>query len=1069
MQTSTSTRILRVAGGIALFLAFVIGAYGQGITTSAINGLVTDKQGKPIAGATVTIVHDESGTTAATTTRPNGQYNISGLRPGGPYTLTVASPQFTSETVKDINLELGDSTVQDVSLGTEVVTMEKFTVSSDRDITFGAGKIGTSTSLSSAEIAEVPTVRRDIQDIAQLDSRLYLGSLDQGGQLSAQGQNFRYNSFLIDGVQSVDTFGLNSNGFSSLKSPIPLDAIQSFSVDLSPYDVRRAGFTGALLNAVIKSGTNQFHGSARFEYTGQNMRAKNPVSGAHETFRETTPVFTFSGPIIKDKLFFFLAYEEFKRTSAPPQAIFIPDPTVLAAIVAKAKSYGYEPGDLIANNTANQRTTIAKLDWNIVENQRLSVTYRRNYGKTTSFANYTGSTSTSLSNYWFTQPRNTDSYTAQLFSQWTPNFRTEATASYTKFDGSPANNGTPFPQVQVQGVKGTRLDTGATITNGAVYFGTESSRQLNQIKTKEAQGKFSGEYSIGDHTITAGVEEVATTYNNAYVQFTDGYYTFASPATWDAGTPPNYYQLAKAYPGFSINDAIANWRYDAYGAFVQDTWHAGALTLLGGLRMDYPYIGDKPPVAAGFSTAGFTRDNGQPITRNDTTNSGNWTVSPRLGFVYNLPAVRKTQFRGGIGLFQGKSPAVWISNAYSNAGSVANVTATSAQLPSITFNKDVNNQPVPAGTLPTPNINITDPKLIQPAVWKTNLAVDHKLPFGDLTLTIEGYYIKTYEALQTEFLNYQVATTGPTTMPDGRIRYAGTIFSSGSASTAGRRHTPGFADVLYLTNTNKGDGRGVTVSVERPFRNKWSWGASWTHGRATEVTPMTSSVALSNYQYRASFNPNEDTASISNTNIKDRVVARLTRQLNLIRNAPTTVSFVYQWRTGHPYSWVFRGDANGDGFTYNDLLYVPTGPDDPAVRWTSTAERDSFFAFVNASSLKKYMGTHAPRNSETSPGAETLDIKLTQEIPVFRRMKLEVYANLLNIGNMLNSKWGLVDEYPYSYRRNVAGATYDAAGNGGKGQWIYTFNSGTLDGVPVTANDTPISRWQVQAGILLRF
>ncbi|HVU35446.1 MAG TPA: TonB-dependent receptor [Opitutaceae bacterium] len=1067
-RTSLLTRA--VAGLCLLGILFASSVFGQGVTTSAINGTVTDKQGKPLAGATVTIVHEESGTTDTTTTRSNGQYNVSGLRPGGPYKVTVNAAGLAPDTRQGITLGLGESQTVDFSVGSDIVQMEKFTVTSEHDTTFGSGKMGTSTTLSATDIAEVPTVRRDIQDIANLDSRLFLGSLDQGGQLSAEGQNFRYNSFLIDGVQAVDTFGLNSNGFSSLRTPIPLDAIQSFSVDLAPYDVRRAGFTGALLNAVIKSGTNQFHGSARFEYTGQNMRAKNPVNGAHETFKETTPTYTFSGPILKDKLFFFLCYENFQRKSAPPQANFIPDPTQLAAVVARAKALGYDAGNLVANNTANQRTTIAKIDWNIMEGQRLSVTYRRNYGQVAVFGNYTNSTATSLSNYWYTQPRNTDSYTAQLFSQWTPNFRTEATVSYTKFDGSPKNNGPAFPQVQIGGLTGTRLDTGTTITNGAIYLGTESSRQLNAIKTKETQGRFNAEYSIGNHTITTGLEDISTRYNNAFVQYTDGYYTFSSLAAWEAGTPPAAFQLAKAYPGFSINDAIANWRYDAYAAYAQDNWRpSDALTLLAGLRLDYPYIGQKPPVAAGFSTAGFTLDNGQAVTRNDTTNSGNWTLAPRVGFVYKVPHVRRTQFRGGIGLFQGKNPAVWISNAYSNAGAVANVTATSGQLSSITFSPDVNNQPVPAGTLPTPNINITDPKLAQPSLWKANLALDHRLPFGNLTFTAEVYFNKVDEALNTEFLNYKLPTSGPTTAPDGRILYAGTPTSGTFASVSGRRRIASFADVYYLTNTSKGDAHGVTLSVERPFIDNWSWSFSWTHAHATEVSPMTSSVAGSNYSGRAVFNPNEDVASISNTNIKDRVVAQIARRFDWIRNAPTTVSVVYQVRTGHPYSWIFRGDANGDGFTFNDLLYVPTGPNDPRVAWAKPAERDAFFAFVNSTDLKNYMGGHAPRNSETSPSVQTFDVKITQDLPIFRRLKAQLYLNIINLGNLLNSKWGLVDEVPFSYKRAVAGATYNAAGDGGKGQWNYTFNSGTLDGVPTVANDFPVSRWQVQAGVLLRF
>jgi hypothetical protein len=1087
MNTILTTKCvapLRFLRAAFLFIGFALApaVFGQGLTSAEITGTVSDAQGKPLAGTTVTALHEPSGTVATTTTRANGQYNLSNLRVGGPYTVTAKAPGLALQPAKGIFIEPGDSTTRNFGLNSDVVQLEKFTVGADRDTTFGNGKMGTGTNLTDEEIANnIASVRRNVQDLAVTDSRLALMSLDQGGQLSAQGQNFRFNSFTVDGVQAADPFGLNSNGFSSLRSPIPLDAIQSFSVDLAPYDVRRAGATGAYLNAVIKSGTNNFHGSAYYEYTNQDWRDKNPVTFLKETFKERTFGATVGGPIIKDKLFFFIAYEDFRREAAPPQANFIPNATDLAAVVARAKGLGYDTGDLSANNLASQKSTIGKIDWNISANHRLTVTYRRVYGQDVAFPSYTGSTTTSLSNYWYAQPRNTDSYTAQLFSQWTPDFRTEVDLSYTKYDGSPQNNGKPFPQVQVQSIGGTRLDTGATITNGAIFFGTESSRQLNAITSKETNGKVSGEYSLGDHNLTFGVEDISTKYVNAFIQYTDGYYTFANIANWIAGTPPSAFQLAKPYPGFTVNDAVARWRYDAYAGFIQDSWHPNSqLTLLAGVRYDYPYVPQKPPAAGGFAAAGFTTDSGRAVTANDTTNSGNGTAAPRVGFTYQFKTERKTQLRGGVGLFQGKNPAVWLSNAYSNAGSVANVTATSAQLPGIAFSSDVNNQPVPSGTLSAPNINITDPDFKQPAIWKANVALDHRLPFLDATLTVEGYYTKNYKMPNTLFLNYLLSTAanGATTMPDGRQHYNGTITSGTSTSVNGRRRVTtggpvgtGFADVLYLTNTDKGYSNGLTLGLKRAMKNHWAWGFDWTRAHATEVSPITSSTASSNYSNRAVFDPNEDIASTSNTNIRDRFVVTLAREFDFLKmkDTKTTIAAIYQSRTGHPYSWVFRGDANGDGYAFNDLLYIPTGPTDSKVAWAVTSERDAFFAFADANGLMKYAGSHAPRNSQTSPWTQNLDIKLTQQIPLFRSLRAELFANFLNFGGLIHKGWGQLEEVPFSYRRAVAGATLNPTANGGAGQWNYTFNGGTLDGVPVVANDTPVSRWQIQMGMRLKF
>ncbi len=1057
----------------ALTVTLSPNAYAQAITTAAITGTVTSKAGEPIAGASVTIVHEPSGTKAATTTRANGQYNLSGLRVGGPYTVTVASTGLKTESNSDVYLDLSDTASLNYTLGSEVIELEKVTISASRDGIFGTGKISTGTTLSDREIENVATVRRNIQDIAVLDSRLALMSLDQGGQLSAQGQNFRFNSFTVDGVQAVDPFGLNSNGFSSLRSPIPMEAIQSFSVDLAPYDVRRAGATGAYLNAVIKSGTNDFHGVLYYEKTNEGLRAKNPITFVKEAFDERTFGFAVGGPLIKNKLFFFIDYDDFQRKTVAPQANYIPDAAQLTAVIAKATALGYDAGNLTAGeNITKQKTTIGKLDWNISNQHRATFTYRKNEGQDVVFGQYTGGNTTSLSNFWYAQPRITNSYTGQVFSQWSPDFRTEATASYTEYNGSPANNGKAFPQVQIQGLSGTRLDNGLSITNGTIYLGTESSRQLNEIITKESLGRFAGDYSIGDHTITAGLENVATKYSNAFVQYTNGYYIFPTLAAWQAGTPVTGYTLQKANTGFTINDAIARWSYDAYALFIQDSWKPSKqLTLVAGLRYDYPYIPDGPALATGFATAGFTRADGLTgVTQNNTTNSGNATIAPRIGFAYSLKTQRKTQIRGGLGLFQGKNPAVWISNAYSNAGATGAVGVfNAAGIPSFSFVADPNAQVPPAGNPPAPTINITDPSFKQPASWKSNLAIDHQLPFGGLTFTAELSFIQTDKALQYEFLNYQVATTGPTTLPDGRIRYAGAPTSGSTAATQGKRRNTAFADVYYMTNSNKGQYNGATVQISRPMKNHWSWSASYTRSNATEVAPVTSSVAGSNYGARAVFNPNENVASISNTNVKDRVVISLAREFEFIKQFKTTIAAVYQGRTGHAYSWVFAGDANGDGFTFQDLLYVPTGPSDPRVTWASTTERDAFFTFVNSSTLAKYAGTNPGRNSEVSPWQQTIDLKFIQQIPLHGKTRAELYLNVLNFWQLIDKNWGIQEEVPFSYKRAVAGATYNAAGNGGLGSWAYTFTSSTLNTVPMTVNDTPISRWQAQAGIRLRF
>lgn len=1030
----------------------------------------------------MTIVHEPSGTRATTTTRQNGQYNVSNLRVGGPYTVTVSGPGAPTTPNSNVFLEVGQTS--EVNFGApvgSVVQMQAFSVSGERDTTFDAARMGAGTNFGATEIQNIASIRADVQDIARLDSRLTLTSLDQGGQLSAQGQNFRFNSFLIDGVEANDPFGLNSNGVSTLRGPIPLEALSSISIELNPYDVRRSNFTGALINAVTTSGTNTVAGEIFYEFSNDDMRGKHPRTGVKEPFDEKRYGVSVNGPIWKDRLFFAFTYENFEREASSPSSGFILSPASVALVdqvIARVKTLGYDPGTLAAagGNKSEQETYVGKIDWNISEDHRVSVSYRQNEGTTPVFAGVTSTTGTSLSNHWYDLPRTSENYTAQVFSQWSPDLRTEISYNYATYEASPSNRGAPFPAIGIGDLAGTRTDTGAA-SFGFLNFGTEFSRQLNLLNTKDRLLKLSAEYSLGDHTIVIGGEYNEAKYDNRFLQGYYGSYTFRN--TVAAGTTPartsvenfllglpTQYQVAQPFPGRAISEVFAKWTYEAYAGFIQDTWRPNQqLTVTGGIRFDYPTTSNPPPFNPGFATAFGVR--------NDTTNDGNYTVSPRVGFNYRFNHERNTELRGGIGLFNGRTPTVWLGNAYQNAGTAYNITSNvnGAGQPVVQFQPDVTRQPVPSGTPPTANINVTDPDFKNPSLIKANLALDHKLPFGGVVASVEVTATKVHDGLFVQFLNFQEATTGPTTLPDGRIRYAGNITPATGApfpttSTNGRRRISSFADVYRITNSGKGHSEDFTFALFRPMREKWSAGVAWTRGRAKEVSPLTSSTAGSLFTTRAIINPNENIANTSNTETGDKIVARYTQQFEFVRKFPTTLSLVYEGRTGRTYSWVFEGDANGDGFTGNDLLYVPAGPADPKVRWANPTERDAFFAFAQANGLSAYAGGIAPRNSERSPWTQTVDLTLRQAIPLgWRNSRAEIYLQLINLGNLLNDEWGRIEEVPFTYRRTVAGTTYDPATN----QYVYVFNGQTLDGVPTVGDDTSQSRWQAKLGMTIKF
>ncbi|PTY05165.1 hypothetical protein DB347_16985 [Opitutaceae bacterium EW11] len=1057
-----------LATGILLW-SLALSAHAQGITTSALNGTVTTKDGSPAAGATVTIVHQPSSTRIATTTRPNGQYNVAGLRVGGPYTITVTGADGSTTTRSDVYLSLNTSETEDFTLLSgqeEVVQMEKFVLTGANDTTFGSGKFGTGSTYSSSELLNAPTVRQNVQDIARLDSRMYLGSLDQGGQLSAQGQNFRYNSFLIDGVQANDPFGLNSNGFSSLRSPIPVEALEALDIELNPVDMRHSGFTGALMNAVVKSGTNSFSGEAWYERAGARWRAKNPVTGVRDDFREFRYGANFSGPIIPNKLFFFLSYDDFERRISPPSQYFVPSSTAIDAIKSRASAFGFDPGSFAASNEAHQKTYVGKLDWNITDSQRATFTYRKNDGQDTVFSNFSSSSSpqTSFSSNWYDQPRVTDSYTAQLFSSWTPDLQTETTVSYTKYDGSPTSRSpSAFPEIIINGVDGLNRNTGANVTNGSVYMGTEFSRQLNGITTKTTDAAFNATYSKGNHTFLAGAQFDRTAITNKFVQAYLGQYTFDSIAAWTAGTAKSLQQAVLA-PGATVDDAIAQFDLSNVAVYVQDTWKPlPQLTVQGGLRLDNPMYSDDPreiPTTPTYSEALFRSDFGVSST---TTGDGNYTVSPRVGMTYEFSTKRRSQIRASAGVYQGTNPAVWLSNAYSNRGVVARVSKNNVAF-------DPKPQPG-VGASGVAVVNVIDPDFKQPVTFKSNVGYDYELPWDGWIATAEVDYLQSVEALYTVNMNLKPVGT----LPDGRVQYAGKITSDtrqasrSSASSTYRTNDlyqyAGFADVYNLANTSKGGGYDFTLSLHRPMKNNWAASIAYTHSRFTEVSPATSSVAQSNYNTRAVYNPNENVASISNTNIPDRIVATLSRKFQFIHNAPTTVTLVYEGRSGHPYSWVYYGDANGDGFTFNDLVYVPTGPDDSKVTWSSATERDAFFKFIEDNNLKNFKGKVVSRNTENSPWTQTVDLHFSQEIPIYKRVKTELYLNFINFFNFLDKDWGLQREVPFSYKRALVGTTYDAASQ----KYVYTFTSSTLNTVPITARDTPESRWQIVFGARVKF
>ncbi|HZZ18743.1 MAG TPA: carboxypeptidase regulatory-like domain-containing protein [Opitutaceae bacterium] len=1083
LKKASSVWIWSVA--LALTLAVANSMFAQGVTTSELTGFVTDKGGKPIVGATVTAVLDATGARYVATTRATGQYSLAGLITGGPYTVSASATSYPPAEKKDVYLALGSTNSANLELTSDVVQLEAFKVSeTGTDTTFGAAAMGSGSSYSSKQVMSISSIRRDLQDFQNLDPRAavaQVGPSDPAYTFSVGGQNPRENALLVDGVSAADNFGLNSNGYAGLRNPVPLEWISSATLQINPYDIVYSGFLGGVTDVSLKSGTNEFHGSAYEIYTGTRMRGPDPVVGLlgpHEPTQQHTTGGTLGGPIIPNKLFFFIGYDAFRQIAAAPAQVFNPlynatGTSQVDSIVAKLKSgytiggntYTYDPGSLSAISHTWEQNFVGKIDWNISDYQKFSFTFRHTIGDAPVFYNYTFANETSFDTSWYNSNRSDQSYTAQLNSDWSnfiPNFHTEIEGTYKRYNGTATLNGPKLPALTINGVTGFNSSTGAVINSGELFTGTYWAYQDNNIYTWEQEEHAYGDYSVGNHTFKFGAQFDRTAYTDTFIPNAIGSYSFnsvsdflnAKVATSTVETPAAGYTLASDVSHYYLLDVAP---------LVEDTWKPDSqLTVVGGIRMDYPYEPQDPTFSPLFYKAyGFT---------NASTMNGNYVVAPRVGFNYSFNTALPTQLRGGAGLFLGQNPVVWVENSFNNAG----------QLNSI-----VNG----AASTAAPSFDYTDPNFKWPSTWKENIALDKTLPWMGIVATADIDITQVnHDVFYRETNPYSVPTTGSLTLPDGRTRYVGVI-TPGSTSTIGSAFVQANAPVGYysnltssssnalyqnkatgsvyeLTNTDKGGSQQYTAELNKPLKNGWAASVAYTYTHSTQVDPFTSSVAGSGFNGQPIINPNDNIAYKSNYALQNKFVATATRQFNFfhLKNATTSLSAQFISESGVPYSYVFKGDADGAGIVGEDLFYVPTGPNDPKVTWLSATEENNFFTYLSHNpNLAKWAGKIAPRNSVNAPTQNTVNLHFEQEIPIHSSIRVVAYIDCFNFANLFNKNWGVVDNFQNAFAtQTIAGTGYNVKTN----QYIYTFNPGTL-GTPTIYSDE--SRWQLQVGARLEF
>jgi hypothetical protein len=1035
-------------------------------TSSSISGRIVDGSGQPIAGATVQIVHEPTGTTKTTTTDAAGRYSAQGLRVGGPFDVKVSKDGTQSEQ-DNVYLQLAQDTAVNLTMGVSADTanaqnLTGVTVSANTlSQTFTPDNKGLSTNVSRRELEATPTPGRSIQNVVRLDPRVVITDRARG-EISAVGQNSRYNNITVDSISANDPFGLNANGLPTLGTPISQDTIEEYNISTANYDVATRRGIGANVNAVTKSGTNDFHGSVYYAFQNTDMIGDNEQDKPYAGFnRQWTAGATVGGPIIKDKLFFFASLEKSEQVGSgspygpqdsgaatPIKGLTNQQVQQVRDIAAK---YGLTDIGSVGGGNSNlqDKRYLAKIDWNIADNHRASFTYSETKEQKPII---TGSTTKLvLSSGWYKTNVDNKSYALHFYDDWSDIFSTDTTLSYANFDQNRGPyNGVAMPDITVYPV---------AFGGPAIEFGTEYSSQANVLKVKTYNAAWAGTLYLGDHTVKGGFDYEKGKYYNLFLQNYYGSYIFEEvpgpkgTTGLDNFASGQYYQYRYNRPAgtLGLGDVAANYNLNQWGIFLQDTWQVtNNLSLQYGVRVDVPLMDDKPlynaayaaPATVNPKTGAAAGGFGQT---NQYTINGHRVVQPRMSFNYAFNTERMTQLRGGAGLFVTNQPAVWLGNIFSNSGVTQtqyNCGPTQAAPCNVNlppFSADPHNQnngPAGAGQM---TVNTLSKDWNIPTAWKISLGVDRELPWYGLIATADWEHIDQRDAIWFQNVNLGTPTG---VLPDGRSTYYKLQTDPATTKPIPRANAnPAFSgQMINLANTGKGSADSIALSLKKPFSEEWSGMVGFTWSRSTEVNPGTSSVANSNYSNNYVYNSNENVASTSNYSVPRRVIASLNWQHRFWGDYATSASVFYDGHSASPYSWTFGNDANGDGYT-NDLVYIPRpgevefrpGTDPKLIQqfWDNIQKNDY---------LKDHQGEVAKRNGDRAGWINQIDLSFSQEIPgIFKGNKGIIRFDVYNFTNLLNKHWGIEKRVAFPGGRALA----DYAGVDPKtGKYIYNIDCG---------------------------
>jgi len=1076
----------------AMFVA--VSAFAQ-VTTSSLGGRIVDNAGEPVIGAAVVATHEPSGTNYGVVTNEDGRYAIQGMRSGGPYKVEISCLGYQTVINTDITLLLGEPYALNASLNEDKEMLSEALVVAQAASKFAGDKTGAATNISSRQMESLPNISRSLEDVSKL-------SPYGGNGMNFAGSDGRSSNFTVDGANFNNNFGLNE-GLPGGGNPISIDAIEEMQVVIAPYDVRQTNFIGGGMNAITKSGTNQFKGTAYAYHRNEWMRGNTNFLG--EEFgnrakdRITTYGFTLGGPIIKNKLFFFVNFEqsqiptEVNLWRASKDGVADPDHYISRVTEADMEAvkkhlmdnYGYDAGSYTDYPAQESNTKmLARLDWNITDNHHLAVRY--NYTLNQAWKPTNGSsgnmvrraTASRLSQYGmafansiYSQDNIVHSFAFDLNSRITNNLSNQLLVTVSKLDDMRGSPSEKFPFIDILHAG----DYAQGKITPYISAGYELFTWNNGVHNTVINAKDDITYFTGNHKITAGISYEYQMADNSYMRNGTGYYRYASLDDFLNQRAPETVCLTYGYGG--EENPAARVRYHQVGAYAQDEWApVENFKLTYGLRLDALMFDNQDLMTNNAILA--VDYNGKNI------DTGKWPttkirVSPRVGFTWDVLGDKSLKVRGGTGFFSGRLPLVFFTNMPTNSGMIQNITSISTDKdgvapealkqfagPMIT---DVNQlidklhsiDPVKfpkeitpdKGVLPS-SIQAVDPKFKMPTVWKSSIAVDYQLPVGfPLTVTGEFMYNKTIQGVMLQDWNMKD--------PSGFSRLTGVddrhVYPAKGASYTG-------TNAYVLTNTNKGYGYTANILINAQPIPELNITASYTHTVQKEVSGMPGSNAESAFTYIPSIEgPNHVGLHNSQYVTPDRAFVNLTYN----DKGNNHYSLFYEaWRGGGNYSYMYSQDLNKDGYAY-DLIYIPAKADE--VLWATPEDAENFFAYV---AQDKYLSTHKGQYAEAysvySPWVHRLNFRFAHDFKVKAGNStnvLQLNVDFNNILNMFNPAWG-VAKYMNNSINEGRILSVDHINNEG----APVFKSNVNGNMPTWAPSSGIGQcWYFQVGIKYMF